>query len=309
MGWYDGCGGSFVCDTLAIVLTHPLLVTHHSPDLDAITAVWLFKRFDAQGFAHAKVTFVNPGQVLSANEAAQFEAAPHEVVHVDTGMGEFDHHQPDRGQQYLSATKLVFDHLANLHPELAADKPLKTLVSFVTDVDQFAEIEWPDAANPRYQLMIQELIHGLERQPDHTDLTQLEFGMKMLDAGYAVLSEYHQAEEELEFKGEVFALATGTGIAIETGNDATIKLAQKQGHTLVIKKDPKTGNIRIKIRPDTSFDLSLLRDKILELDREGTWYYHPSGRMLLNGSDKHRDQKASALTLSQVQKLAQELYG
>ena len=108
--------------------------------------------------------------------------------------------------------------------------------------------------------------------------------------------------------------ARGIGFAVlsyacfSTG-DATIKLAQKQGHTLVIKKDPKTGNIRIKIRPDTSFDLSLLRDKILELDREGTWYYHPSGRMLLNGSDKHRDQKASSLTLSQVQKLAQELYG
>ncbi|MBP7875410.1 hypothetical protein KA012_00245 [Candidatus Woesebacteria bacterium] len=289
--------------------THPLLVTHHSPDLDAITAVWLFKRFDAQGFAHAKVAFVNPGQTLSANEAAQFESAPHEVTHVDTGLGEFDHHQPDRGQQYLSAAKLVLEHLGTLHPELVRDAALQTLVGFVTDVDQFAEIDWPDAANPRYCLMIQELVHGLERQPDHDDLMQLEFGMRMLDAGYAVIAEQLQAQEELDTKGHVFGLQRGSGIAVETSNDATMKLAQKNGHMLVIKKDPKTGNVRIKIRPDAGFELNELRDRILQRDRVGSWYYHPSGRMLLNGSDKHRDQKASPLTLEQVTKLVKELYG
>lgn len=289
--------------------THPLLVAHHSPDLDAIAAVWLFKRFDAQGFAHAKVAFVNSGQTLSANEAAQFEAAPHEVIHVDTGLGEFDHHQSDRGLQYLSATKLVFEHLCRIHPELFTDKALKTLVDFVTDVDQFAEIDWPDASSPRYCLMIQELIHGLERQPDHDDLMQLEFGMRMLDAGYAVLSEQIEAQVELDTKGHVFALARGSGIALETSNDVTMKLAQKHGHLLVVKKDPKTGNIRVKIRPDAGFNLSALRDQILQKDRVGNWYYHPSGRMFLNGSDKRRDQKASPLTLEQVTKLVKEIYG
>lgn len=301
-------GPSFVVHSRSMA-THPLLVTHHAPDLDAITAVWLFKRFDAQGFAHAKVAFVNPGETLSANEAAQFDAAPHEVTHVDTGLGEFDHHQPDRGSQYLSAAKLVLEHLVSLHPELKTDMALQSLVSFVTDVDQFAEIEWPDAANLRYCLMIQELVHGLERQPDYDDLMQLEFGMRMLDAGYAVLSEQIEAQIELDTKGHVFPLAQGSGLAVETGNDATIKLAQKQGHMLVLKKDPKTGAIRVKLRPDANFDLSALRDRIVEKDRVGSWYYHPSGRMLLNGSDKHRDQKASSLTLEQVTKLAKELYG
>jgi hypothetical protein len=291
------------------MLNRPLLVTHHAPDLDAISAVWLFKRFDAQGFAQSKVTFVNPGQTLSAAEAAQFGAEPHEVVHVDTGLGEFDHHQKDRGQQYLSAAKLVFEHLQTLHPELKTDQALKLLVEFVTDVDQFAEIDWPEADSPRYSLMIQELIHGLERQPDHDDQMQLDFGMRMLDAGYAVLSEHVEALQELETKGHVFALQKGSGLAIETSNDATIKLAQKQGHTLVIKKDPKTGNVRIKLRPDAGFDLSALHTAISARDSTGSWYFHPSGRMLLNGSDKHRDQKASPLTLAQVTKLAKELYG
>lgn len=289
--------------------THPLLVTHHAPDLDAICAVWLFKRFDAQGFAHAKVAFVNPGETLSAARATQFEAAPHEVVHVDTGLGEFDHHQPDRGLEYLSASALVLGHLQKLHPELAADQALQALVQFVTDVDQFAEIEWPDAANLRYCLMIQDLIHGLERQPDHDDQMQLEFGMRMLDAGYAVLAEQLDAQIEIDTQGRIFPLRSGTALAIETSNDATIKLAQKHGHSLVIKKDPKTGNIRVKLRPDANFDLSQLHARILEKDRVGSWYYHPSGRMLLNGSDKHRDQKASPLTLATVTQLVKELYG
>lgn len=301
-------GPSFVVHSRSMA-THPLLVTHHTPDLDAITAVWLFKRFDAQVFAHAKVAFVNPGETLSANEAAQFGSAPHEVTHVDTGLGEFDHHQADRGLQYLSATKLVFTHLCTLHPELADDAALQSLVGLVTDVDQFAEIEWPDASNLRYCLMIQELIHGLEFQPDHDDLMQLEFGMRMLDAGYAVLSEQIEAQVELETKGHVFPLARGSGVAVETANDATIKLAQKQGHMLVIKKDPKTGNIRIKLRPDANLDLSALRDQILQQDKVGSWYYHPSGRMFLNGSDKNRNQKASPMTLEQVTNLVKELYG
>jgi hypothetical protein len=301
-------GTSFVVHSRS--MTKPtLLVTHHSPDLDAVTSVWLFKRFDAQTYSLAKVAFVNPGSQLSPSEAAEFGVPPHEVIHVDTGLGEFDHHQADRGLQYLSAAKLVYHHLITLHPDIAKDEALGQLVAFVTDVDQFAEIEWPEADSPRYCLMIQELIRGLERQPDNNDLSQLEFGMKMLDAGYAALSEQIEAKHEIDTKAHIYALKQGSGVSIETSNDATIKLAQKQGHQLVVKKDPKLGNIRVKLRPDAQFDLKPLQEKIIQLDKVGSWYYHPSGRMLLNGSDKHRDQKASPLTLEQVTTLVKEMYG
>ncbi len=286
-----------------------LLVTHHAPDLDATGSVWLLKRFDAQHFASAKVTFVNPGSTLSASEAADYEIHPDDVVHVDTGLGEFDHHQPDRGLQHISASSLVYDHLCEIHPELANDTALQSLVTYITDVDHFGEIYWPDASNPRYSFMIHELIRGLEFTEPHDDDSQLHFAMTCLDSAYGILTQQNRAVELISAQGVPFDLPQGQALAIETGNDDVIKVGQKQGFVLVVKKDDEEGNIRVKVRPDCDLDLRALSEAISQIDHEGTWYYHPSGKMLLNGSDKHRNQHASPLELDQVVSLIKKIYG
>ncbi len=100
-----------------------LIVTHHAPDLDAITSVWLLKRFDSQKYADAKVAFVNPGDTISLEEAEkEFNCQLHEVTHVDTGLGEFDHHQPERASRDVCAATLVFDYLKEVRPEIINDK-------------------------------------------------------------------------------------------------------------------------------------------------------------------------------------------
>lgn len=285
-----------------------LIVTHHSPDLDAIGAVWLLKRFDGQHFADAKVAFVNPGDTITLEEAEEHGCQLHEVTHVDTGLGEFDHHQPERGHQHISATSLVYDHVLKVHPDHARDAALKKIAEFVTEVDHFGEIFWPDAGNYRYNFMIEELINGMEYLDPHNDDSQLHFGMQCLDCAYAKLTQFLKAEEILASRGERFPLRAGEALALESNNDNTIKVAQKQGMMLVIRKDPDEGHIRIKARPDADIELKPLADKIAELDRKGSWYYHPSGKMLINGSSKHRQQQASALSLEQVVSLVKELY-
>lgn len=285
-----------------------LIVTHHSPDLDAIGAVWLLKRFDGQHFADAKVAFVNPGDTITLEEAEEHGCQLHEVTHVDTGLGEFDHHQPERGHQHISATSLVYDHVLKVHPDHAHDSALKKIVEFVTDVDHFGEIFWPDAGNYRYNFMIEELINGMEYLDPHNDDSQLHFGMQCLDCAYAKLTQFLKAEEILAIRGERFPLKAGEALALESNNDNTIKVAQKQGMMLVIRKDPDEGHIRIKARPDADIELKPLADKIAEIDRKGSWYYHPSGKMLINGSSKHRQQQASTLSLEQVVSLVKELY-
>lgn len=285
-----------------------LIVTHHSPDLDAIGAVWLLKRFDGQHFADAKVAFVNPGDTITLEEAEEHGCQLHEVTHVDTGLGEFDHHQPERGHQHISATSLVYDHVLKVHPDHAHDAALKKIAEFVTEVDHFGEIFWPDAGNYRYNFMIEELINGMEYLDPHNDDSQLHFGMQCLDCAYAKLTQFLKAEEILASRGERFPLRAGEALALESNNDNTIKVAQKQGMMLVIRKDPDEGHIRIKARPDADIELKPLADKIAELDRKGSWYYHPSGKMLINGSSKHRQQQASALSLEQVVSLVKELY-
>jgi hypothetical protein len=286
-----------------------LIVTHHVPDLDAVGAVWMLKRFDPQNYADARVGFVNPGSRISLDEANALNAELHEVTHVDTGLGRFDHHQPDRGLLKISATSLTYDYVCSLDGNLSEDSTLQNLVNFVTEIDHFGEIHWPDANNLRYSFMLHELIRGFELQTYFNDDSQLHFGLSCLDCAYAVLKHHHKAEEIIIEKGQVFQLAEGSAMAISTRNDDTIKIAQRQGMILVVRKDPDLGNIRIKARPDSNIDLKALHDKILEVDRVGNWYYHPSGKMLINGSVKHQDQAASPLTLSDVVKMVTEIYG
>lgn len=286
-----------------------LLVTHHAPDLDAIGSVWLFKRFSPEAFADAKVTFVNPGDELSpaAAEHLGFDLA--DVIHVDTGQGEFDHHQPDRAMEQVCASSLVFDTLKESYPHLENDPALRTLVEYITEVDHFGEIHWPEAAHWRYSLMIHELLRGLEFQNPYDDDALLQFGFSCLDAAYESLKQNLKAYEIIAHRGVEFDLNEGKALAIESSNDDTIKMAQKQGYILAVRKDPKLGHIRIKARPDSAIDLKQAYDLIAKKDPKSTWYYHNSGKMLLNGSRKHRNQVPSNLTLEEIVHLLKECYG
>lgn len=284
-----------------------LIVTHHAPDLDAVGSVWLLKRFDSQTFATARVAFVNPGTRITLEEAEQLGFQLHEAVHVDTGLGQFDHHQPERGEQHVSASSLVFEYLCTQYPGLTKDAALQELVRHITDVDHFGEVSWPGEPL-HHSYMLHEIIRGCEFTDPHNDDSQLHFGLSCLDNTYAVLKQYFKAEEIITTKGQEFTLKEGAGLAITTRNDDTVKLAQKKGYQLVIRKDTAQGHIRIKARPDNAIVLLELYEKIKKVDQVGTWYYHPSGKMLINGSQKHRDQKPSPLSLEQVIVLVKELY-
>lgn len=286
-----------------------LLVTHHAPDLDAIGAVWILKRFDSKNYADARIAFVDPGSRLGLEEARKQGCELYEVTHVDTGLGRFDHHQPDRGQMKISATSLTFEYVCSLDPNLADNVPLRTLVDFVTQIDHFGEIHWPEASNHRYAFMIHNLIHGYEFQNYRDDDSQLHFGLTCLDCAYSVLKQVHKAEEIIAEFGKPFEIKAGKALSLSTRNDDTIKVAQKQGYVLVVKKDSEKGNIRIKARPDADINLVQLHEEILKTDTIGDWYYHPSGKMLINGSVKHTNQKPSPLTLEQVEKLIKRIYG
>lgn len=286
-----------------------VIVTHHAPDLDAVGAVWMLKRFDPQNYADAKIAFVNPGKRLGLDEAKKLGVDLHEVTHVDTGLGRFDHHQPERGLLKISATSLTYEYVCSIDANLTEDSSLQNLVNFVTEIDHFGEIYWPESASLRYSFMLHELIRGFELQANFDDESQMHFGLTCLDCAYSVLKHHHKAEEILNEKAQKFPIAAGEAIAISTRNDDTIKIAQKRGSVLVIRKDSQLGNIRIKVRPDVDLDLEDLHQKILSLDKIGDWYYHPSGKMLINGSVKHKDQKPSPLTLQEIINLVKELYG
>jgi len=268
----------------------------------------MLKRFDAQHYASAQTAFVDPGTQIHPSEAERLGFQLHEVTHVDTGLGEFDHHQPERGLLRICATSLTFDYICRLHPEFKTDFALKAVVEYVTDDDHFGEIYWPESSHPRYSFMLSAMLHGFESIELHNDEAQLHFGLTCYDCAYANLRELAQAQTTVEEEGKEFMLGSIRCLALTSRNDSVIKYAQKMGFFVVIRKDPSTGELRIKARPDAPIDLKPLADEISKIDQVGSWYYHPSGKMLLNGSRKQRHQRPSPLTLTQVIEAAQRVY-
>jgi hypothetical protein len=106
------------------------IVTHTSPDFDAIGAAWLLKRYG--GLADHPVAFVNTG-------APDPELLSESTAVVDTGRVydprtlRFDHHQLPGAQSHTSATQQVYIYLCELHS--AAVYHLDPLIGLITAGD------------------------------------------------------------------------------------------------------------------------------------------------------------------------------
>ena len=286
-----------------------LIVTHRAPDLDAITSCWLLKNFDSQTHGSAQFAFVNAGDKLNESQAEQLGFSISEVTHVDTGLGRFDHHDEEKGQQYTCAAQQVYTYLCQIHPELQDDRATQIIIDFALQIDHFRDVYWPEADNYRYLFMVHDIIQGMDFSINPDDENQIIFGMRMLDYIYGSVQHQLKAEEIIQSKGQEFTIPGGKGIGLETRNDETVRLAQKQGYLLAVRKDPENGQIRIKCRPDSPFELRAVYEKIIQVDRIGTWFYHPSGRMVLNGSTKNPNQLPSPLTLAEVIRIVQQELG
>src|SRR5580692_6515988 len=94
-----------------------IIVTHMSPDWDAITSVWLLKKY-LSGWQEAEVKFVPAGQRLNniklktenlkQNDPIE-QIGDDEVIHVDTGLGPLDHHQTQ--DTNVSAASRTWDYV------------------------------------------------------------------------------------------------------------------------------------------------------------------------------------------------------
>lgn len=286
-------------------MDYKLIVTHESPDLDAVGSVWILKRFDKEHFENLPVDFVHAGDKISEGKLAGWGIFPNEAVHVDTGLGELDHHSEEQANQPLCAASLVRDFVIHLHPEISDDEALKRMVDHFVEIDHFGECYWPDANNGKYLFQLHDILHHL-KTVGAKDEEVVEFGMKALDAVYSGFKIRVSAEEEMK-KALVFETKWGRAAAVLTNNDEVVKYAQKEGYMLAIRKDPDEGNVRIKAVPGKQIDLTPVYEKIHQRDPEANWYLHPGKTMLLNGSRKHRGQKSSKLSLEEVIQIIKEL--
>ncbi len=289
-------------------MSKKIIVTHHAPDLDAITSCWLLKRFDAVCYNQAKVFFVNPGEKLEESKIIDLKVNLSEVVYVDTGGGPFDHHDKVRALQMICASSLIYQQLLIKYPDLKNDLALKEIIDYAIEIDHFRDIYWPQADNVRYLFMLAEIIRGAEFTYLNNDESQLHFGLTCLDNVYAGLKNFVKARETFKEKGQVFIIKDGRALAIETRNDELLRFGLKKGLVLVLRKDPVSGIVRIKVNPKSNLKLQNLYQEIIKVDSLGFWFLHPNQKILINGSKKNLNQRPTPLTLDFLIKLVKKIY-
>ncbi len=272
------------------------IVTHLSPDLDALGAVWLLKKF-APEFAEAEVKFVPAGETLKGRPV---DSDP-EIIHVDTGLGKFDHHQTSKR---TCATKLIYDWLIRTK-KIKKDETLERLIEVITDVDwRAADLGYPEAADDRNAFLFNErqIIKGWQKLYPHDPGKIVDLGMPVLDGIWAGFKCKLEAEEAIK-KGREFKTRWGKGLGAETSAFGFMALAQMKGFAIVITRDPKRGFVRIHGMDQKGLEEVNLTEahKILKnKDPEASWYLHPSLRILLNGSPLNPKMRPTKLGLNEV---------
>ncbi len=323
-----------------------IIVAHTSPDMDAITSVWLIKKF-LPGWDKAQVQFVPAGEAIGRTPEAGLSfkdpverMGRNRVIHVDTGLGPLDHHQTLSDK--VCAASLTFDYVIkemneNL-PEMGKEKleALDRMVKVVVQVDHFKEVFWGEPTADYHEFSIVGILDGLKLEKPDSDQFYVDYVCQALDA---LLHEFENrvwAEKEIKEHGTEFNTRFGKGIAFETVNDSVIKLSQKMGYVIVLRKDPRKGYVRIKARPDDpdrgpvslfprpmssedklpagtrrgapalatpsnkELNLTLAYEKLRKMDPEATWFLHVSKKMLLNGTVKNPKMKPTKLKLSDI---------
>lgn len=275
-----------------------IIVTHFSPDLDAITAVWLIKKY-LPGWKEAEIKFVSAGKTLD-NQAVDWNK---DIIHVDTGLGRFDHHQSNKK---ICAAKLVFNFLKKENYIKKNDiTALERLTDFVNIIDHFGEVDFPLPDSDVYDFCLYQIIEG-SKLYFKNDIEVINHHFNNLESILIILKNKIRAENEVE-KGFIFTCFAGKSIAFLSNNEEAIKLALKKGFNLAIRKDKKKGYVRIKSKPTSAIDLTPVFYQIKKIDKQGYWYLHPSKNILINGSAKNPNSIPTFLTLNQVIALIKKL--
>jgi hypothetical protein len=296
-----------------------IVVTHTSPDMDAITSVWLIKKY-LPGWEDAKVKFVPAGNRIDGgkwknkDEKSPIEMIENdEVIHVDTGMGPLDHHQTISDK--VCGASLTWDYVKSKNEEFRLRdlekikdriEALSRMIKVIVDIDHFKEVFWKDTVADYHEFNLVNILEGLKFQFPNQDDYYVDFISKSLDAVLHGFENRIWAEREIAGNGQEFVTRFGKGIGFEILNDTVIKLAQKMGYVIVLRKDPRKGYVRIKAIPSSgkiNIDLTPTYEKLKKLDPDATWYLHVGKKMLLNGSAKNPKMKPSKLKVQEIIKV------
>ena len=155
------------------------IVTHYNPDLDAITSVWLIKRF-LPGWQDAEVKFVPAGKTLDN----QLVDSDPQILHVDTGLGRFDHHATSDENQ--CAAKLMYQYIQTQKDRQEGwhDEALERMCEVVCFYDHFLEVKLADILADYHLFDAVSVIDGLKMIYPDNDMKIIDIGLEINGAVY-----------------------------------------------------------------------------------------------------------------------------
>lgn len=275
-----------------------IIVTHLNPDQDAVASVWLVKRF-FPGWADASFKFVPAGETLGQKPPDENP----DIIHVDTGLGKFDHHTTGDRKKCAASLVAAFIKKEGFVKDTLSIDALERMIAVVLDVDHAGDKVWPDPAHDRYEFFFEQILDGLKLGEEKYDSERVtRFGLTACDGIFREMKNKVSAEAILE-KGIKFESPWGKGIGVETSNDGTLRLAERLGYMIAVKKDPRKGNARIYAHPKSGADLSKASEAIGGKDPQSDWFLHASKRLLLNGSSSNPKMRPTRLTLEEIIKV------
>jgi len=274
--------------------------------MDAITSVWLIKKY-LPGWENTVVKFVPAGDRINGNKNTKDtieKIGEDDVIHVDTGLGPLDHHQTASDE--VCGASLTFDFVKENIKD-AKLEAVERMVRVIVDIDHFKDVFRKDPLSDYHEFDLAAILDGLKLEfPGQDDLYVVEVS-KCLDTVLHGFENRIWAEKEIRENGKKFETRFGRGMGFETINDSVVKLAQKMGYVIVVRKDPRKGYVRIKVRPDSKIDLTLVCEKLKKIDPDATWYLHISKKMLLNGSVKNPKMRPTSLSLDRIIKVLEKV--
>lgn len=274
------------------------IVTHQSPDIDALTAVWLIHRF-RRGWKEAHVELVPQGYTLNDIKP---DSDPN-IIHVDTGLGEFDHHQTS---DYTSAARLVFDDLTERgHIKETHIEAVERIVDVVTRYDHFKEAGLKDADDDIHAFSLAYIILGHRANQKYSQRL-IELAEESLDGILQYMKGKVHGEEIIE-KGHVFTSKWGQTLVLETDNNNSVRAAFMKGYDMVVRYSPNYKNVSMSIHPLSKKNLKKLHKAVSKDDPEAQWFLHSSGRMLMNASNKNTRHLVTKYTLPQILKIVKSI--
>lgn len=267
------------------------IVTHNNPDLDGIPGIWLLKKFHPD-FADAAIAFVPAGSTLSGIKP---DSDPN-ILHVDTGMGKFDHHQTN---DYTCGAQLVLDYLKHKGYVKENDLALDRIMEVLLALDHGKDNEWPNAEWDVYDFGLWSILNGWKMLYAQDELLYTEKVMDCMDAIYFFFQSKIDSEKEFD-KGIEFETEWGKGIAFTTYNDGVLELGIRRGYALVVRKDLKREFVRVTGDSRKGVDLTKAYEKCQKADVQATWFLHASKVLLRNGSTRNPKMVPTKLTAQEM---------